>query len=56
MDIAKYMTTAVVLSSVFVEAATWVIYVVGGISVVISLICGLFLVSDKPLKSIKRKE
>lgn len=49
MDIAKYITTAVVLSSVFGEASTWVVYLGGGLAMVVALICGLYLVSDRPL-------
>lgn len=50
MDIAKYIITAVVISSVFGEAATWVVYVGGCISAVVALLWGLFLVSGKPFR------
>ena len=50
MDIAKYIATAVVLSSVFGEADTWVIYIAGAVSVLAILIIGLLLVSDRPFR------
>lgn len=55
MDIAKYIATAVILSSVFGEADTWVLYLGGGLSVVVALCCGLFLTSDKPIRFRKNK-
>ena len=51
MDIAKYIITAVVLSSVFGEIESWVLYVIGIVSVAITLLIGLYLVSDKPIRS-----
>lgn len=53
MDIAKYIVTAVVLSSFFGEASTWVVYLGGGLSMLVALFCGLYLVSDEPLKITK---
>ena len=48
MDIAKYITTAVVLTSIFGEVQEeWVIYVGGALAVVITLLAGLWLVRDK---------
>ena len=48
MDIAKYITTAVVLTSIFGDVEEkWVIYVGGSIAVIITLIAGLWLVRDK---------
>lgn len=48
MDIAKYITTAVVLTSIFGEVQEeWVIYVGGSLAVVITLLAGLWLVRDK---------
>ncbi|WP_368661047.1 DUF6722 family protein [Duncaniella muris] len=47
MDIAKYITTAVILSSVFGEVETWIIYVIGAVSVIVTLCWGLYLVDDK---------
>ena len=50
MDIAKYIATVVILSSVFGRAETWVLYIGGGLSVIVALVCGLFLTSDKPIQ------
>lgn len=50
MDIAKYIITAVVISSVFGEAATWVVYVGGCVSAVVALLWGLYLVSGKTVR------
>ena len=48
MDIAKYITTAVVLTSIFGEVQEeWVIYVGGSLAIVITLLAGLWLVRDK---------
>lgn len=48
MDIAKYLTTAVVLSSIFGDVQEkWVIYVGGSLSIVVTLLAGLWLVKDK---------
>lgn len=49
MDIAKYIATAVILSSVFGAVDTWIMYIVGSIAVVLILLCGLMLVTEKPL-------
>ena len=44
MDIAKYITTAVVLSSIFGDVQEkWVIYVGGSLSIVVTLLAGLWL-------------
>ena len=52
MDIAKYITTAVILTSIFSEIEQeWIIYVGGIVSISITLGVGLWLVRDK-----KRKE
>ncbi len=48
MDIAKYIATAVILSSVFGGVDTWIMYLVGSIAVALILVCGLMLVSEKP--------
>ena len=50
MDIAKYIVTAVVLSSVFGEIESWILYVIGIVSVATTLMIGLYLVSDKPVR------
>ena len=48
MDIAKYITTAVILTSIFGEIEQkWIIYAGGIISIVITLGIGLWLVRDK---------
>ena len=48
MDIAKYLTTAVVLSSIFGDVQEkWVIYVGGSLSIVVTLLAGLWLVRDE---------
>lgn len=53
MDIAKYIITAVVLSSVFGEIESWVLYVIGVVSVAATLLIGLYLVSDKPIRGFR---
>lgn len=53
MDIAKYIATAVILSSVFGEAGMLAMYIGGGLAVVISLAIGLFLVSGKHVSDYK---
>ncbi|MBR5193237.1 MAG: hypothetical protein IKW37_02310 [Bacteroidaceae bacterium] len=51
MDIAKYITTAVILTSIFGEIdQKWVIYVGGIISILLTLGIGLWLVQDKKEK------
>ena len=48
MDIAKYITTAVVLTSIFGEVEQqWIIYAGGTLAVALSLGWGLYLVRDK---------
>lgn len=49
MDIAKYITTAVIISAVFGETEGWMLYCGASIAVAVSLICGLALVSNTPL-------
>lgn len=54
MDIAKYITTAVILSSVFGQVTEqWIIYVGGAITVLVTLLWGLFLL--KPPSQPKKK-
>ncbi len=44
MDIAKYITTAVILSSVFGQVSeAWIIYAGGAFTVLVTLSWGLFL-------------
>ena len=51
MDIAKYITTAVILTSIFGEIdQKWIIYVGGIISILLTLGIGLWLVQDKKEK------
>lgn len=46
MDIAKYITTAVILTSIFGDIQQkWIIYIGGSIAIVITLLSGLWLVS-----------
>ncbi len=48
MDIAKYITTAVMLSSIFGEVhEKWIIYIGGAIAIITTLWAGLWLVRDK---------
>ena len=57
MDIAKYIATAVIISSVFGEIDTVAMYVCGASAVLITLLIGLLLVSEKRIfsKIFKRK-
>lgn len=58
MDIAKYIATAVILSSVFGQVAErWILYLIGILSVGVTLACGLFLVgmSSDEVKHKKEK-
>lgn len=51
MDIAKYITTAVVLSSIFGDVQEkWVIYFVVSIAIVLPLLAGLWLVREEKKK------
>ncbi len=51
MDIAKYITIAVVLSSIFGDVQEkWIIYIGGSLSIVLTLSAGLWLVRDKKKK------
>ena len=51
MGIAKYITTAVILTSIFGEIdQKWIIYVGGIISILLTLGIGLWLVQDKKEK------
>lgn len=48
MDIAKYVTTAVLLSSLLGEFPNkWGMYVAGSITVVISLAFGLYFIKER---------
>jgi len=51
MDIAKYITTAVILTSIFGEIEQkWIIYAGGIVSISLTLGIGLWLVRDKKEK------
>ena len=48
MDIAKYITTAVVLTSIFGDVQErWIIYVGRSLAVIVTLLAGLWLVKEK---------
>ena len=48
MDIAKYITTAVVLTSIFGDVQErGIIYVGGSLAVIVTLLAGLWLVKEK---------
>ena len=48
MDIAKYITTAVILTSIFADLnQRWVLYTGGELAALITLGSGLVLVNDK---------
>jgi hypothetical protein len=48
MDIAKYITTAVILTSIFGDIEQrWIIYIGGVLSVAFTLGWGLYLLNDK---------
>lgn len=49
MDIAKYMATAILLSSVFngIEEWAWYVYALIVVAVLITLIVGLSMIKDK---------
>lgn len=48
MDIAKYITTAVILTSIFADLhQRWLLYAGGVFAALTTLGCGLILVSDK---------
>lgn len=48
MDIAKYITTAVILTSIFGEVEQkWIIYLGGILSVAFTLGWGLYLIREK---------
>lgn len=51
MDIAKYITTAVILSTVFGDITeSWIVYVLGALTVIVSLCVGLWLVREPKQK------
>jgi hypothetical protein len=53
MDIAKYLTTAVLLASVFSDLdEKWIIYVIVTISIALSLGIGLWLLKEPNKKEV----
>lgn len=49
MDIAKYIATAVILTSIFGDIEErWIIYLGGAVSVLATLGWGLYLVKESP--------
>lgn len=51
MDIAKYIATAVILSSVFGEVEQrWIVYIIGVVTLLLTLLSGLWLIKDKKEK------
>lgn len=57
MDIAKYIASAVILTSLFEDIGErWIIYVGGSIAVIITLSWGLYLVKERPIKNKKRRK
>lgn len=56
MDIAKYITTAVILTSIFGDIEErWIIYIGGAVAIVATLGWGLYLVKEPPVKTKRRK-
>lgn len=56
MDIAKYITTAVILSSIFSDIQeTLLLYISGILTASIALIWGPYLVKERPVKNKKRR-
>ena len=57
MDIAKYIATAVILTSIFGDIEErWIIYLGGVISVLATLGWGLYLVKEPSKNSHKKEE
>ena len=57
MDIAKYIATAVILTSIFGDIEErWIIYLGGVISVLATLGWGLYLVKEPSKNSNKKEE
>lgn len=56
MDIAKYITTAIILTSIFGDIQErWIIYIGGAIAIFATLGWGLYLVKEPPAKKRKGK-
>jgi hypothetical protein len=51
MDIAKYVATAIILTSVFGDIeSTWLLYIIASAFVIIVLSSGLFLLKEEKKK------
>ena len=48
MDIAKYIVTAVLITSVFGQVEDWLVYLIGITVVAVTLGTGLYLVKNNP--------
>jgi hypothetical protein len=45
MDVAKYVATAFLISSFFGDIETrWIMYIIGSVTVIISMLVGLWLI------------
>ena len=56
MDIAKYIATAVILTSIFGDIEErWIIYVGGALAMIATLGWGLYLVKEPAIKDKRRK-
>ena len=56
MDIAKYITTAVILSSIFRDIEeSWALYAAGILAATVALVWGLYLVKERPITNKKRR-
>ena len=56
MDIAKYIATAVILTSIFGDIdERWIIYVGGALAIIATLGWGLYLVKEPAIKDKRRK-
>ena len=53
LDISKYMTTAILLSSIFTDFGGNWLYVVVVATILVTLVLGLFLTQDKKNKEDK---
>lgn len=48
MDVAKYITTAVLIASAFNDVNDgWIVYTCATIAIALTMLCGLWLVRDK---------
>ena len=56
MDIAKYIATAIILTSIFGDIEErWIIYVGGALAIIATLGWGLYLVKEPAIKDKRRK-